>query len=121
MRATPRLTRALGGLRVQHLITAGVAAALIALAAFEGGFGAAAFSIGALVVWFLILVGLAAGFLPREEPPRAAVVAGGLFAGLVAIKALSAAWASDDGRTFEDVVRALGYLGLFTLVVLASR
>jgi O-antigen ligase len=121
LRATLRLTRAVGGLRVQHLITAGVAAALIALAAFEGGFGPATFSAGALFVWSVVLVGLIAGFLPREEPPRAAIVAGGLFAALVGLKTLSAAWASDDGRVFEDVIRAVGYLGLFTLVVLSSR
>ena len=30
-------------------------------------------------------------------------------------------WASDDGRAFEDAVRALAYLGIFVLVVVASR
>ena len=75
-----------------------------------------------LVVWALVLVGLATGVAAAlraaRAPPSSPASA---LAGLAALMALSLAWASDDGNGFEDVVRTLAYLGLFVLVVLASR
>ncbi len=91
------------------------------MAMVEGGYGPVAFSIGALVVWAAVLLGLATGLLPRSEPPPPAIAAGACLLGLAGLTALSLAWANDDGRAFEDVVRALGYVGLFTLTVVAAR
>jgi hypothetical protein len=91
------------------------------MAMAEGGYGPVAFATGALVVWSAVLVGLATGLLPRSEPPRPAIVAGVCLLGLAGLTALSLAWANDDGRAFEDVVRALGYLGLFVLAVVAAK
>jgi O-Antigen ligase len=105
----------------KHVITAAVAAGIVALAMAEGGYGPVAFAAGALVVWAAVLLGLATGILPRSEPPRPAIAAGACLLGLAALTALSLAWANDDGRAFEDVVRALGYLGLFALAVVAAR
>ena len=69
-----------------------------------------------------VLVGLAVGVVPRSRAARAADRSPALaLAGLAALMALSLAWASDDGDAYEDVVRALAYLGVFALVVLASR
>lgn len=108
-------------LTVQHVIGAAVAGACIALALAGGGFEPTAFAAAGLVVWVATLVGLAVGVLPRSEPPLAAVGAGLALAGLVALTALSLAWTTDPGHAFEDVVRALAYLGGFLLVVVTSR
>ncbi len=118
MRPILRRIRHLAG---KHAITAAVAAGIVALAMAEGGYGPVAFAAGALVVWAAVLLGLATGILPRSEPPRPAIAAGACLLGLAALTALSLAWANDDGRAFEDVVRALGYLGLFALAVVAAR
>ncbi len=103
------------------MITAAVAAACVGLALAEGGFEPTAYAAGGLVVWVAVVVGLAIGVVPRDEPPPASIVAGGCLAGFAALIALSLTWASDDGAAFEDVVRALGYLGAFLLVLVASR
>ncbi len=108
-------------LELKHVITGAVAAGGVVLALAGGGFGPTAFAAAGLVVWALVLVGLATGIVPRSEPPSAAVLAGLALAGLAALTALSLAWASDDGNGFEDVVRTLAYLGLFVVVVLASK
>jgi len=106
---------------VKHVIGAAVAASAVALALAGGGFEPTAYAAAGMVVWIAVVVGMAVGVLPRSQPPRAALVAGIALAGLAAMTALSLAWASDDGNAFEDVVRALAYLGAFTAVVFASR
>jgi hypothetical protein len=113
--------RAIERLESKHVITGAVAAGSVGIALAGGGFEATAFAAGSLVVWALALIGLATGILPRSEPPGPAVLAGLALAGLGILTAISLAWASDDGNAFEDVVRTFGYLGLFALVVLASR
>jgi hypothetical protein len=113
--------RAIERLESKHVIAAAVAAGCVAIALAGGGFEPTAFAAGGLVVWALALIGLATGILPRSEPPGPAVLAGLALAGLGILTAVSLAWASDDGNAFEDVVRTFGYLGLFVLVVTASR
>lgn len=71
-------------------------------------------------MWWVILIGLAFRVFPRERPPAIALVAGGCLAGLTAFTGLSVLWASDDGRAFDELLRAIGYLGLFVLVLLTS-
>src|SRR5688572_6531438 len=113
--------RAIGRLDSKHVITGAVAGGCVAISLAGGGFEPTAFAAAGLVVWALALIGLAAGLLPRSEPPRAAILTGLTLAGLGALMAVSLAWASDDGHGFEDVVRTFAYLGLFVFVVLASR
>jgi len=108
-------------LEPQHAITAAVAAGSAALGAAGGGSSETAFSVATLAVWSAVLVALAAGVLPRDEPPQGALFAGACVAGLAALIALSLGWASDDQTAYEDVVRALLYLGMFVLVVIASK
>ena len=67
------------------------------------------------------VVGLAVGIAPRSQTPNAAWATGAALAAFAALLALSLAWSSDDGHGFEDVVRALAYLGTFVLVVAASK
>jgi hypothetical protein len=73
-----------------------------------------------LVVWWIALAGLALRLLPRARIPTAALVAGGCLAALAVLTAVSMGWASDDGKAFDEAVRAAGYVGVFALVVLAS-
>jgi uncharacterized membrane protein YidH (DUF202 family) len=93
----------------------------VAIALADGGYYPAAFSSIALITWGIVLAGLAAGFLPRAEPPRPAVVGGCALAALAGLTALSMAWASDQGAAFEDAIRVLAYGGAFLLVVVVTR
>jgi hypothetical protein len=105
-------------LRPQHVTALLVAAGIIILALSNGGFDPSTFGAGALVAWALVLVGLAVGLVPRSEPPKPAVATGLCLAGLAALAALSILWGSDNGSAYEDVVKTLFYLGVFTVVVL---
>ncbi len=108
-------------LDVKHLIAGTVAACCVALAMAGGGFEPTAFAAAGLVVWIVVVLGLALGIAPRSQPPREALVAGIALTALAALLGVSMLWASDDGHAFEDMVRALAYLGGFAAVVLASR
>ena len=63
---------------------------------------------------------MALGGWPRSRVPAAALGAGVCLAALAAWTAISIGWASDNGGAFVEVVRVLGYLGVFVLVVIAS-
>jgi hypothetical protein len=115
------LNRPTRHLTIQHGVATAVAAASVAIALADGGYYPAAFATISLVCWAIALGGLAAGLLPRAEPPRIAVVAGASLAALAALTALSMAWASDQGAAFDDSIRVLGYAGLFLLVVITTR
>ena len=93
----------------------------MAISLAGGGFEPTAFAAAGLVVWALALIGLAVGLMPRSEPPTAAILAGLALAGFGVMMAVSLTWASDDGHGVEEVVRTFAYLGLFVLVVIASR
>lgn len=108
-------------LRTEHLITAAVAAGCFGLALAGGGFEPTAYAVAGLAIWAAVVAVLATGIAPRAEPPRAALAAGLCLGAFTALIAISLAWASDDGGGFDDVVRALVYLGAFVLVVLGSR
>jgi hypothetical protein len=108
-------------LKGKHAITAAVAGGCFALGVGEGGFYPTAFAIASLAVWAIVLIGLAAGLVPRADPPPAALGAGGCLLGFAALTALSVAWGSDDGAAFADTVRLLSYLGLFTVGVAIAR
>ncbi len=107
--------------RIEHGITAAVAVGIAGLGLAEGGFAPTVYAATAVIVWGAVVIGLAAGAVPRSPPPTSAITAGLLIAGFAGLIALSMIWASDNGLAFEDVVRALAYLGVFVLVVLASR
>jgi tetratricopeptide (TPR) repeat protein len=114
-------TRLHATFQAQHLITIAVAAGTIAISIFDGGFGTEAYSIAAIVVWAVVIVGLVIGVLPRAPIPRPALIAGACLAGLALFTALSILWASDEGHAYAQVPRVGGYVGLFVLVLLASR
>jgi hypothetical protein len=96
-----------------------VAAAVAGLALPDGASAPIAIAVATLLVWVVLLAGLASGVLPRVRIPTAALVAGLALIGLAALTALSLGWTDDQGRAFVDVARIAGYLGLFALVVVA--
>ncbi len=72
-------------------------------------------------LWWMVIVGLGFGLWPRDPVPRTGLVAGAALTLFAALAGVSMFWASDDGRAFGELVRALSYLGLFTVVVLSTR
>jgi O-antigen ligase len=100
--------------------TVAVAAAYVAVAASGGGYSATFQAGAALLVWWLVALGLLTRWLPLGPVPGAALAAGLCLAGYALMAGLSAAWASDDGATFTELTRGLSYLGTFALVVLLS-
>jgi hypothetical protein len=107
--------------QAQHVITAAVAAGTIGLSIPDGSYASDAYSVAAIAAWAVAIGGVVIGVFPRAPIPRPAILAGACLAAFAALTALSITWASDNGRAFEQVPRAGFYVGLFVLVVLASR
>jgi hypothetical protein len=99
---------------------AAVAVLYVALAVANGGYSSELTAGATVGIWGAVVIALAVGAWPRSRVPGAVIGAGACLAGLAAWTALSMSWASDDGGAFVEVVRALGYLGLFVLVAIAS-
>jgi hypothetical protein len=97
-----------------------IAVATAALGFVQGGYSQEAVAIATVVVWAAAGAGIVLGLWSRSEVPRAALVSGFSLLGLVVLSAVSMAWADDPGRSFDASIRVAGYLGLFTLVVVAA-
>ncbi|HET8566500.1 MAG TPA: O-antigen ligase family protein [Solirubrobacterales bacterium] len=82
-----------------------------------GGYDPLVHDRAAIVVWWVLLAGTAAGALPRGRLGAKAWTALGLLAGFVAWTALSLGWTENVERTAADLARVGGYLGLFALAV----
>jgi hypothetical protein len=106
--------------RLHPAIAAAAAVLYVTLAVADGGYSVELTAGATVAIWWAVAIGLAVGAWPRSRVPVAAVQAGACLAALAAWTAISLGWASDAGGAFIDVVRALGYLGLFALVVVAS-
>jgi O-Antigen ligase/Tetratricopeptide repeat len=105
----------------QHLLTAIVAVAVLALALPDGGYSTGVYAGATLALWWAVVMLLAFGPGPPAKISIIAIVAGAALLGLALLSALSIAWSSDDGRALAEAVRAAGYAGLFALVVVTSR
>ncbi len=68
-------------------------------------------------LWWVLLVGVLVGALPRVGPSRLAMVALGMLAAFVVWMALSLIWTESAERTTADLARALTYLGIFSLAL----
>ena len=88
------------------------------VAAFaEGLFSPAGHAAASIVVWAAVIAGLASGALPSGVVGRLAAAAGLCLAVTALLATASVGWASDQGRAFEEGVRASLFLGLFVLAV----
>jgi O-Antigen ligase/Tetratricopeptide repeat len=105
---------------LQPVIAIAVAVLYVALAVSNGGYSSEVTAGATVGIWWAVVIALAVGGWPQVRVPAAAVGAGACLAGLAIWTAISIGWASDDGGTFVEVVRTLGYLGVFVLVVIAS-
>jgi hypothetical protein len=92
-----------------------VAAAIVAASLAEGAFDGTAFAAASIVLWAAVIAGLVSRALPATPVTTMAAAAGICLALIVLLAGASVAWASDQGRAFEEAVRASAYLGLFTL------
>jgi O-Antigen ligase len=72
-----------------------------------------------IAVWWVILAGALVGALPNRRPSVLALVGLGLLVAFVAWTALSLAWTESVEKTWADLARVAGYLGVFALAVLA--
>jgi hypothetical protein len=68
-------------------------------------------------LWWVLLVGVLVGALPRVGPSRLALIALGMLAAFVVWMALSLIWTESAERTAADLARALTYLGVFSLAL----
>jgi O-Antigen ligase len=102
------------------VIAVAVAVLYVALAVADGGYSSKLVAGATVAIWWAVVIALGLGGWPRVRIPAAAVGAGVCLAALAAWVAISVGWASDDGGTFVEIVRALGYLGVFVLIVIAS-
>ena len=108
-------------IRPQHATPAIVALASFAVALAEGGYADDFLAGATFVIWWLVMLAVILRLPQGRAIPVAALLAGGSLAALAGWTALSWLWASDDGLVFVEIVRVLGYLGLFSLVVVASQ
>lgn len=70
-----------------------------------------------IAIWWVLLVGVLVGALPRVGPSKLALVALGLFAAFVSWTALSLIWTESAERTSTELALVLSYLGIFSLVL----
>lgn len=91
------------------------------LAMFDGGFGPAATAVLSLVIWWTVIVGVAASLWPTPLVRRSAIAGGIAIAGLAALSAISMSWAQADHAAFQEANKLLAYTGLFVLVLATSE
>ncbi|HSF02027.1 MAG TPA: hypothetical protein VLA62_03380, partial [Solirubrobacterales bacterium] len=102
------------------MIAVAVAAIYVALSLADGGYSRELTGGATVAVWWAVVIAMALGGWPRARVPALALAAGICLASLALWTAISIGWASDNGGTFVEIVRVLGYLGLFVLVVISA-
>jgi hypothetical protein len=98
-----------------------VALAVVGLSFNSGTYDLLSRNPVAIAVWWAVVLAVGALVLPLERLPRSAWVAGGALAAYAALTAASIAWAPSAESAFDELNRVTLYLGVFTLVALASR
>lgn len=72
-----------------------------------------------IAVWWVLLAAVAVGAVPRRRPTTLAWAALALLAGFVVWTGLSLTWTESVERSWADLARVSGYLGIFALALLA--
>jgi hypothetical protein len=101
----------------QHTWAALVAAAIVTAALAQGLFNPTGYAATSIIIWAAVIAGLVSRALPTGRVSRLSAAAGLCVAASTVLAAISIAWASDQGRAFDEAVRASFYLGLFVLTV----
>lgn len=83
-----------------------------------GGFDPLVHGQAGIAVWWVVLLGVAVGALPRSRFRPLAWCALGLLAAFAAWTALSLAWTESPDRTWAEAARVLAYLGVFVLALM---
>jgi O-antigen ligase len=94
---------------------------MFSVAYADGGYSLSSRSTIAVAVWWTILVGVAVGVWPVARLSRVAFIPALLLAALAGWDLASAAWSASAERAFAEFDRTALYLGIYVLVVLASR
>lgn len=85
-----------------------------------GGFDPLVHDEVGIAVWWVLLAGVLVGALPRRRPSALAWGALGLFAAFAAWTTLSLGWTESPDKTWAELARAAGYLGVFALALFAQ-
>jgi O-Antigen ligase len=96
----------------------GGAAAVVFWLGYDGGsYTLQSWTKAAIVTWWTVLIGVAAGVLPRARIGRPAAAAIALMLGFATFSACSAAWSNSAEAAVTATARAVFYCGILTLVV----
>ena len=101
----------------QHAWAALVAAAIVTAALAQGLFNPTGYAATSIIIWAAVIAGLVSRALPTGRVSRLGAAGGLCIAASAVLAAISIGWASDQGRAFDEAVRASFYLGLFVLAV----
>jgi len=98
-----------------------IALAVFLLALQSGGYGLEIRGGVAIGIWWAIALGVGILVWPAERVPRTAVLTGAALALFGLAAGLSSLWADSSELAFGEFNRVMLYLGVFVLVVVASR
>jgi hypothetical protein len=108
--------------RMAPMIVRLLVAAAVVWAAWDGGsYSLASRQSIAVVVWWMVGLGVLLGFLRLGRPPRAVLLPVGLFLAFGAWTFASIWWSASAERPFLEVDRVLLYLGVLLLAALLAR
>ena len=118
MRPQPRNADFVSRIEWDAVVTWLLGFGLVAFLGFEGGgYDPLIHDQVGIGLWWVLLVGVLVGALPRVGPSRLALIALGMLAAFVIWMALSLIWTESAERTSADLARTLSYLGIFSLAL----
>jgi hypothetical protein len=91
--------------------------AIVTAALAQGLFNPTGYAATSIIIWAAVIAGLVSRALPTGRVSRLSAAAGLCIAASAVLAAISIGWASDQGRAFDEAVRASLYVGLFVLTV----
>ena len=97
-----------------------VAVAVFALAYDNGGFAESTRDTVAIILVWILILGIAFALWPMIHPTTASFVAGGCLAAFALWTLLSTAWASDAQGAYTEFTRVVLYLAIFAVATLGA-